>query len=90
MKLVTTSAALDLLGPAFTWRTPVAIDGMVRDGVLQGNVHVRGQGDPKIGVEQVWLMLRRVQQLGIREIRGDFSNIVGLPMEKLLASIPEF
>ena len=71
MKLVTTSAALDLLGPAFTWRTPVAIDGMVRDGVLQGNVHVRGQGDPKIGVEQVWLMLRRLQGLGIQKIQGD-------------------
>ena len=71
MKLVTTSAALDLLGPAFTWRTPVAVDGVVRDGVLQGHVYLRGQGDPKIGVEQVWLILRRLQGMGIQKIQGD-------------------
>ena len=71
MKLVTTSAALDLLGPAFTWRTPVAVDGVVRDGVLLGHVYLRGQGDPKIGVEQVWLILRRLQGMGIQKIQGD-------------------
>ena len=71
MKLVTTSAALDLLGPAFAWRTPVAVDGVVRDGVLQGNVYIRGQGDPKIGVEQIWLILRRLQGMGIQKIQGD-------------------
>ena len=71
MKLVTTSAALDLLGPAFTWRTPLAVDGVVRDGILQGNVYIRGQGDPKIGVEQVWLILRRLQGMGIQKIQGD-------------------
>jgi len=71
MKLVTTSAALDLLGPAFTWRTPLAVDGVVRDGILQGNVYMRGQGDPKIGVEQVWLILRRLQGMGIQKIQGD-------------------
>jgi D-alanyl-D-alanine carboxypeptidase/D-alanyl-D-alanine-endopeptidase (penicillin-binding protein 4) len=71
MKLVTTSAALDILGPAYTWRTPLAIDGVVRDGVLQGNVYIRGQGDPKIGVEQIWLILRRLQGLGIQKIQGD-------------------
>ena len=38
MKLVTTTAALDLLGPAFTWNTPVYVDGPIKDGVLQGNV----------------------------------------------------
>ena len=71
MKLVTTSAALDLLGPAFTWRTPVYLDGQVRDGVLQGNLYLQGSGDPRFGVEQLWLLLRRVQGLGIRSIQGD-------------------
>ena len=33
MKLATTTAALDTLGPAFVWRTPVYVDGPVRDGV---------------------------------------------------------
>ncbi len=71
MKLITTTAALDLLGPAYTWRTPLAIEGGVRDGVLLGNVYIRGQGDPKIGVEQVWLILRRLQGMGIQKIQGD-------------------
>lgn len=71
MKLVTTTAALDMLGPAFSWRTPVYVDGLIRDGVLQGNLYVQGSGDPRLGVEQLWLLLRRVQGLGVRSIQGD-------------------
>ncbi len=71
MKLATTTAALDLLGPAFVWRTPVYIDGTVRDGVLQGNVYLRGSGDPRLVVERLWLLMRRVQGLGIQKIQGD-------------------
>ena len=48
MKLVTTYAALDLLGPAYSWRTPVYIEGAVRDGTLYGNLYIRGLGDPKL------------------------------------------
>jgi D-alanyl-D-alanine carboxypeptidase/D-alanyl-D-alanine-endopeptidase (penicillin-binding protein 4) len=71
MKLVTTDAALDLLGPAWSWTTPVWLHGTVRDGVLDGNLVIKGQGDPKLVLERVWLLLRRVQQSGVREIRGD-------------------
>ncbi len=71
MKLVTTFAALDTLGPAYTWATPVYVDGPVRDGTLQGNLYIKGQGDPKLVVERLWLLLRRVQGLGIRAIAGD-------------------
>ncbi len=71
MKLVTTTAALDVLGPAYTWRTPVYLDGVVRDGVLSGHVYLQGSGDPKLGVEQLWLLMRRLQGLGIRQIQGD-------------------
>ena len=70
-KLATTVAALDLLGPTFVWRTPVYIDGSVRDGVLQGNVYVRGSGDPRLVVERLWLLMRRLQGLGIQKIQGD-------------------
>lgn len=70
-KLLTTHAALELLGPAWTWSTPVWLDGPVRDGVLEGNLVIKGSGDPKLVPERLWLMLRRVQQLGVREIRGD-------------------
>jgi D-alanyl-D-alanine carboxypeptidase/D-alanyl-D-alanine-endopeptidase (penicillin-binding protein 4) len=71
MKLVTTYAALDLLGPAYTWTTPVYADGPVRDGTLQGNLYIQGQGDPKLVMERLWLLLRRLQGLGIRHIAGD-------------------
>ncbi|MGO4392726.1 D-alanyl-D-alanine carboxypeptidase/D-alanyl-D-alanine-endopeptidase [Variovorax sp. M-6] len=71
MKLVTTYAALDLLGPAFAWTTPVYVDGPVRNGVLEGNLYLKGQGDPKLVLERLWLLLRRVQGLGIQRIQGD-------------------
>ncbi|HWP19845.1 MAG TPA: D-alanyl-D-alanine carboxypeptidase/D-alanyl-D-alanine-endopeptidase [Burkholderiaceae bacterium] len=71
MKLVTTQAALDLLGPAHAWTTTVYVDGAVRDGVLQGSLYVKGAGDPKLVVERLWLLLRRVRQLGIQEVAGD-------------------
>jgi D-alanyl-D-alanine carboxypeptidase/D-alanyl-D-alanine-endopeptidase (penicillin-binding protein 4) len=71
VKLVTTYAALDQLGPAWTWSTPVWLLGNVRDGVLEGDLVIKGQGDPKLVIERLWLLLRRVQQLGVRDIRGD-------------------
>jgi len=70
-KLATTVAALDLLGPTFVWRTPVYVDGPVRDSALQGNVYLRGSGDPRLVVERVWLLMRRLQGLGIQKIQGD-------------------
>ena len=70
-KLLTTTAALDRLGPAWTWATPVWLTGPVKDGVLDGALVIKGSGDPKLVIERVWLLLRRVQQAGVREIRGD-------------------
>jgi D-alanyl-D-alanine carboxypeptidase/D-alanyl-D-alanine-endopeptidase (penicillin-binding protein 4) len=71
MKLFTTFAALDLLGPNWTWSTPVWLHGTVRDGVLYGDLVIQGSGDPTLVLERLWLLLRRVQQLGVREVRGD-------------------
>jgi D-alanyl-D-alanine carboxypeptidase/D-alanyl-D-alanine-endopeptidase (penicillin-binding protein 4) len=74
MKLFTTYAALDLLGPAWTWTTPVWLLGAWPsggNGVFEGDVFIKGNGDPKLVVERVWLLLRRLQQLGVREIHGD-------------------
>ena len=74
MKLFTTYAALDLLGPAWAWVTPVWLQGALPSGgsgVFEGDVVIKGSGDPKLVIERVWLLLRRLQQLGVREIRGD-------------------
>ena len=50
---------------------PGSGDGQLRDGVLQGNLHLQGDGDPKLVSERLWLLLRRVQGFGIRRIAGD-------------------
>jgi D-alanyl-D-alanine carboxypeptidase/D-alanyl-D-alanine-endopeptidase (penicillin-binding protein 4) len=70
-KLLTTYAALDELGPAFTWKTPVWFGGPVRDGVLEGPLVLQGRGDPKLSLERLWLALQRVRRMGVAEIRGD-------------------
>lgn len=75
MKLVTTFAALELLGPAYTWKTS-ALATMPQglpptDGVLPGDLHLVGSGDPKLTFEQFWLLLRQLRARGVREIRGD-------------------
>ena len=72
MKLVTTYAGLDLLGPTFRWNTPVIFGGPVdTDGTLQGDLVIRGQGDPSLVMERLWLLLRRVQAQGVKTIAGD-------------------
>jgi serine-type D-Ala-D-Ala carboxypeptidase/endopeptidase (penicillin-binding protein 4) len=84
-KLLTTAAALERLGPAYTWPTPVWATGTLgAGGVLEGNVFVKGYGDPKFTQERVWLLLRRLQQHGVREIRGDIvfdSSAFAVPDE---------
>jgi len=71
MKLVTTFTALELLGPAFTWKTEAYLDGEIKDGVLNGSLLLKGYGDPKITLESYWLLVRELRQKGLREIRGD-------------------
>ncbi|MBS0293432.1 MAG: D-alanyl-D-alanine carboxypeptidase/D-alanyl-D-alanine-endopeptidase [Proteobacteria bacterium] len=71
MKLVTTFAALDLLGPAFTWETPVYLEAQPQGGRLRGNVYIQGQGDPTLVVERLWLLMQRLRASGIAQIDGD-------------------
>ncbi len=71
MKLVTTYAALDVLGPAFTWHTQFLTDGVARDGLLRGNLYVRGGGDPKFVMERIAAALQAVHDAGISVVHGD-------------------
>ena len=71
MKLVTTYAALEQLGPAYVWRTPVYLDGVVDNGAFRGTVYIKGAGDPKLVSERLWLMLGRLQGMGVKVIVGD-------------------
>jgi serine-type D-Ala-D-Ala carboxypeptidase/endopeptidase (penicillin-binding protein 4) len=71
IKLVTTWLALEELGPAYTWPTDVHLDGELRDGVLQGNLIIKGFGDPYFITESMWLLQRQLQLRGLRHINGD-------------------
>ncbi len=71
MKLLTTFAALETLGPAYRWKTEAYFNGKLENGVLQGDLVFKGYGDPKLTVEQFWMWLRELRQRGLREIRGD-------------------
>lgn len=70
MKLITTFAAIDILGPAYRWKTEAYLDGTLKDGVLQGDLVFKGYGDPKLTVERFWMWLRELRQRGLRDIRG--------------------
>ena len=71
MKLVTTFAALDILGPACRWRTDVHLDGPLVDGTLTGNLVIRGRGDPKITIQQWQALMRDLRAKGLQRITGD-------------------
>ncbi|AMR66879.1 D-alanyl-D-alanine carboxypeptidase/D-alanyl-D-alanine endopeptidase [Aquipseudomonas alcaligenes] len=71
MKLVTTYAALELLGPTHQWRTEFYGDGPLKDGVLNGNLYLKGGGDPKLNMEKLWLMMRDLRANGVQRITGD-------------------
>jgi len=71
IKLVTTFAALELLGPAFQWTTEAYAAGTLNGGVLEGDLVLKGRGDPKLTLENFWLLLRGLRGRGLRDIRGD-------------------
>ena len=71
MKLVTSFAALHQLGPRYSWPTDVWADGPVRDGVLEGDLIVKGYGDPSLTLERVWLLQRELRARGVHHIQGD-------------------
>jgi D-alanyl-D-alanine carboxypeptidase/D-alanyl-D-alanine-endopeptidase (penicillin-binding protein 4) len=71
LKLVTTFAALEGLGPAYAWETGVYLDRPLGpDGVVQ-DVWIRGGGDPYLVVEEYWKLLAALRERGLRRIDGD-------------------
>ncbi len=71
MKLLTTFAALELLGPDYRWTTEAYADGLIAGGVLEGNLVLKGRGDPKITIEQFQELVARLRATGLSKIRGD-------------------
>jgi len=71
MKLVTTYAGLDLLGPGYFWKTRVYAQGPVKDGVLHGNLLIQGSGDPKLVRERLADLVDAIRAKGVTSIEGD-------------------
>ena len=71
MKLVTTYAGLDLLGPGYFWKTRVYAQGPVKDGVLHGNLLIQGSGDPKLVRERLADLIDAIRAKGVASIEGD-------------------
>ncbi len=84
MKLLTTLAGLELLGPDYRWKTEAYIDGTLSDGVLHGNLWIKGYGNPKFTLEDLWLWLREMRARGLRDIQGDL-----LLDQSYFADLPE-
>ena len=71
MKILTTAAALKTLGPAYTFKTEILYDGTLGDnGVLDGNLYVKGHGDPTFVVEGLWKLIFDIRAEGVREVKG--------------------
>jgi D-alanyl-D-alanine carboxypeptidase/D-alanyl-D-alanine-endopeptidase (penicillin-binding protein 4) len=79
MKLITTAAALELLGPDYTFKTTVGYTGKLNKfGTLRGNIIIHGGGDPALGSQYFadhygdfmasWIS--EIRKLGIKRIRG--------------------
>ncbi len=71
MKIITTWAALDLLGADFAWKTKLFHTGSLQSGVLYGDLYIVGQGDPFFTQEHLWLALQELQARGLKRIEGE-------------------
>lgn len=75
MKLLTTGAALETLGPSFRFPTVLEYSGKIENGVLKGNLYIRGNCDPSLGDRRkspafLTRWVKKIQAAGIREIEG--------------------
>ena len=71
MKLVTSLAAIETLGPEYRWKTSLYTNGEIRNGTLTGDLLIKGTGDPKLIPEELTKAFQNLQQLGIKRIDGD-------------------
>ena len=71
MKLLTTYAALEILGPAYQWHTDVYAASHPHGGRLDGDLILRGSGDPSLVIERFWVLVHRLRGLGLRQLQGN-------------------
>jgi D-alanyl-D-alanine carboxypeptidase/D-alanyl-D-alanine-endopeptidase (penicillin-binding protein 4) len=73
MKLVTTFAALELLGRDYRWKTEAYLSGPLEGGVLRGDLVIKGYGDPKITIEQWQSFMAALRARGLDRVAGDLA-----------------
>lgn len=71
MKVLTSYAALSMLGAQYRWTTRFEISGALDAGTLNGDLIVRGGGDPKLVIEDLTEIVTRIRATGLRNIEGD-------------------
>jgi serine-type D-Ala-D-Ala carboxypeptidase/endopeptidase (penicillin-binding protein 4) len=71
IKVLTTLVALEELSPSWHWKTEAYATAPLRDGRLDGNLYIKGYGDPYLVIEHFWRFLRTLRAEGIETITGD-------------------
>jgi D-alanyl-D-alanine carboxypeptidase/D-alanyl-D-alanine-endopeptidase (penicillin-binding protein 4) len=71
MKLVTSAAALHYLGPEYRFKTEFLYRGQRQNGTIQGDLIIRGGGDPRLTTEELWYIASQIKASGIKEITGN-------------------
>lgn len=85
-KLLTTAGGLIRLGEDFRWQTQFYVDALPdAQGVVEGNLYVKGGGDPFLVDERFEAMLRALRDSGIRHITGNLvldNSMFALALEE--------
>ncbi len=71
MKLVTSLAAMEILGPQYRWKTDLFTNGKIQNQTLKGDLLIKGSGDPKLIPEEINKMLLNLQSIGVKKIDGN-------------------
>jgi len=71
-KVMTTVAALKILGDDYHFQTSVLTSGEITDGTLHGNVYLRGGGDPTLTTDDLRELATALAEAGITNVAGSF------------------
>jgi len=64
--------ALKVLGPDFYFDTYLSYKGEIKNGILDGNIYLKGTGDPLLTMSDIFNIVMILKQSGIKKITGRF------------------
>jgi PBP4 family serine-type D-alanyl-D-alanine carboxypeptidase len=70
MKLLTSSTSLRVLGKDYRFRTSVYADTTVTDSILEGNLYLKGFGNPDLATADLDTLVAQVRSSGVKRITG--------------------